>query len=86
MWRGKIALRASQFWNHRDELSQTKGIIFKGEKIITPTSLREVILTKIHAGHMGMEKCKQRARDILFWPGMCKQIEDIVGKCAICFE
>uniref|UniRef100_A0A8K9X092 Gypsy retrotransposon integrase-like protein 1 n=1 Tax=Oncorhynchus mykiss TaxID=8022 RepID=A0A8K9X092_ONCMY len=84
--RRKCPQSVSEFWNHRDELSQINGIIFKGEKIIIPTSLREEILTKIHAGHTGMEKCKQRARDILFWPGMCKQIEDIVGKCAICLE
>uniref|UniRef100_A0A674EBM2 Gypsy retrotransposon integrase-like protein 1 n=1 Tax=Salmo trutta TaxID=8032 RepID=A0A674EBM2_SALTR len=84
--RRKCPQSVSEFWNHRDELSQINGIIFKGEKIIIPTSLREEILTKIHAGHMGMEKCKQRARDIMFWPGMCKQIEDIVGRCTICLE
>jgi hypothetical protein len=84
--RRKCPQSISEFWNHRDELSQINGIIFKGEKIIIPTSLREEILTKSHAGDMGMEKCKRRAWDILYWPGMCKQIEDIVGKCAICLE
>ena len=28
-----------------------------------------------------MVKCKQRARDILFWPGMGKDIEDLVSQC-----
>lgn len=33
---------------------------------------------------MGIVKCKERARDILFWPGMAKQIEEVVQKCAVC--
>lgn len=31
-----------------------------------------------------MEKSKQRTRDNLFWPGMGKEIEAIVEKCATC--
>lgn len=76
----------AEYWNHRDELSKTNGIIFKGEKIVIPTSVRGEMLTKIHTGHMGMEKCKQRARDIMFWPGMCKHIEQTVEKCSVCQE
>lgn len=76
----------AEYWNHRDELSHMNDILFKGEKIIIPTSLRTEMLSRIHAGHMGMEKCKQRARDIIFWPGMNKQIEELVGKCHICNE
>ena len=33
---------------------------------------------------MGMVSCKQLARDIMYWPGMNAQIEDIVSKCHIC--
>lgn len=62
------------------------GILFKGEKIIVPHTLREDMLARIHTGHMGIEKCKQRARDVLFWPGMGKQIEAIVGSCSTCLE
>ena len=42
------------------------------------------MLQRIHEGHQGIERCKNRARDVLFWPGMSKQIEDIVQKCDIC--
>nr|XP_009858557.1 uncharacterized protein K02A2.6-like [Ciona intestinalis] len=30
-----------------------------------------------------MEKCKSRARELLYWPGMAHDIEDIVMKCTI---
>lgn len=74
----------AEYWNFRDELSQMNNILFKGEKIVVPASLRAEMLSRIHTGHMGIEKCKQRARDVLFWPGMNKQIEDLVGNCSVC--
>uniref|UniRef100_A0A671WXU4 Gypsy retrotransposon integrase-like protein 1 n=1 Tax=Sparus aurata TaxID=8175 RepID=A0A671WXU4_SPAAU len=73
----------SAYWNHRDEIS---GILLKGEKIIVPHSLRAEMLSRIHTGHLGIEKCKQRARDVLFWPGMGKQIEALVESCNICLK
>ena len=41
------------------------------------------MLTKIHTSHLGIVKCKQRARDILFWPGMGRDIENLVSQCEI---
>ena len=35
---------------------------------------------------MGVEKRKSRARDLLFWPGMGKQIEATAEQCSICHE
>ncbi len=74
------------YWNHRDEISETNGILLKGEKIIVPHSLRAKMLSHIHTGHFGIEKCKQRARDVLFWPGMGKEIKALVESCSICQE
>ncbi|KAL1261470.1 hypothetical protein QQF64_006735 [Cirrhinus molitorella] len=42
------------------------------------------MLSRIHASHLGIEKSKQRARDIMFWPGMGKEIEIMISKCSIC--
>ena len=37
------------------------------------------MLAKIHTCHLSIVKCKQKARDILFWPGMGKDIEEVVS-------
>lgn len=44
------------------------------------------MIQRIHTGHMGIEKSKHRARDLLFWPGMGKQIEAEIEQCNICQE
>ena len=35
---------------------------------------------------MGINKCKSRASDVLFWIGMASHIEDFISKCSICQE
>lgn len=75
-----------EYWNHRDELSFVSGLILKGNKIVMPKSLRTEMLEKIHAGHMGIDKCLSRARDIMFWPKMSSDIQNLVSSCKICLE
>ncbi|XP_048252566.1 uncharacterized protein K02A2.6-like [Haliotis rufescens] len=75
-----------EFWNFRDQLAFMDGIIFKGQKIVIPKSLRTSMLDKIHTGHMGVEKCLRRARDILFWPKMSNDITSLVLNCSVCLE
>ena len=49
-----------------------------------PPAMRQSILSKIHAGHQGITKCRERAKLSVWWPGLSKQIEDLVGKCDEC--
>ena len=68
---------AKPYWNFRDEVSIIQGILFKGEKVIIPMEMRKEMLQIIHNSHLGIEKCKRRARDVLYWPGMSSEIEDL---------
>uniref|UniRef100_A0A8C6UJ08 Gypsy retrotransposon integrase-like protein 1 n=1 Tax=Neogobius melanostomus TaxID=47308 RepID=A0A8C6UJ08_9GOBI len=73
-----------EYWNHRDEITEADGLLLKGERIIIPLALRQDMLQRIHTGHFGVEKSKHRARDIMFWPGMSKQIDETVMNCDVC--
>ena len=44
------------------------------------------MLKRIHMGHMGIVKCSQRAKELMFWPGMYKAIENMVNQCDTCQE
>lgn len=49
-----------------------------------PLELRSSTLKTIYSSHMGMLKGKQRARELIYWPGMNKQIKDVVSHCSAC--
>lgn len=72
------------YWNFRDELSVAEGLILKGSKLVIPQSMRATVLRKIHEGHLGIEKCRRRARSVLFWPGINNDIAQLVERCDIC--
>lgn len=44
--------------------------------------MRRELLSIIHESHLGMEKCKSRARQVIYWPGMSGDIESMVAKCS----
>ncbi len=72
------------YWDYRDEMAYIDGLVFKGKKMVIPLFMRTEMLQRIHEGHSGMVKCKQRARDVIFWPGMVRQIEDMINRCSVC--
>ena len=82
----KVPKQVREYWTFRDELVVIDGLILKGETIIVPQALRKDVLAQIHEGHLGIERSKLRARDLVFWPGMTKQIENIVTNCSTCQE
>jgi hypothetical protein len=75
-----------EYWNHKLELSETQGISLKDQRILIPLVLRRKILDKLHQGHQGIEKTKQRVRQSVFWPQVNKDIEELVSKCSHCQE
>ncbi|XP_061727723.1 uncharacterized protein K02A2.6-like [Cydia pomonella] len=77
---------AKPYWGIKEELHVIKGIVFRGNRVVIPTSLRKEMLHRIHEGHLGIEKCKYRARDVMWWPGMSAQVEALVAACATCAE
>ena len=65
-----------EYWNHRDELSVEQGLIFRGQKIVVPKSMREETLRQVHTGNLGVTKTPERAKDNIVWPGISKQITE----------
>lgn len=51
-----------QYYNIRAELSVVNSLLLRKNRIVIPQSLRPEMLKRLHEGHLGMEKCKRRAR------------------------
>ena len=80
----ELADELHPYFSYRDELTVQDGIIFRGERILVPKELRAEMKKKVHAGHLGINSCLRRARDLLFWPGMSSDIRQFVEGCHTC--
>ena len=61
-------------------------ILFADQRIVVPSLLQPQMLTLLHESHFGIEKTKSRARELLYWPNMCADIERIVSQCELCVK
>ncbi|KAE8738724.1 hypothetical protein FOCC_FOCC015790 [Frankliniella occidentalis] len=75
-----------EFATCKADIYEHDGLLFKGSAIIIPTSLRKLMLDKVHFAHQGLNKCKAKARGVLFWPKMNSEITDLVQQCQICCQ
>ena len=70
-----------EIWN---ELSVEQDCILRGSRIVIPTSLRDRVLSEIHADHQGIVRSKSIARTFVWWPGIDKSIELYIKRCQNC--
>ena len=49
-----------------------------------PSSLRHDVPKKIHAGYMGIVKCRERAHQGVWWPGLSNLLQELVENCEEC--
>ena len=72
------------YYDKRSELIEDKGLVFLGERLLVPPSLRKEMLKQIHRSHIGIEGCLRQASEVLYWPLMNSEVKDFVSKCSIC--
>ncbi|KAK2713574.1 hypothetical protein QYM36_009452 [Artemia franciscana] len=82
--RSSCSEKIQKYWNTRHELSIANGVVLKGDKIVIPATMRREILQQLHRSHMGMEETKQRERSIVYWPGINKNIEEMINQFITC--
>ena len=70
----------------REELMIEDSIVLKGTWIVIPTKKCEGILKLVHEGHLGLNKCKLRAKDTVYWPGLNDQLEKLILNCELCLK
>ena len=74
------------YWNGRQQLSIDSGVALKGHRIIVPQAMRQSVLQDLHKAHQGMTRTKNRARQVIYWPGLTKDIEEMTRNCPSCRE
>ena len=66
------------YWTFREELTVEDGIVLKSTQIVAPHKNHQATLQLMHEGHLGLGKCKLRARDTVYRPGLNDQLEKLI--------
>lgn len=72
------------YFENRSKLSIVDGLLVYEGRIVIPLSLRLEILEQVHKGHLGITKCRERARHSIWWPRMSQMIAEMVRNCEMC--
>jgi transposase InsO family protein len=59
-------------------------VIFKGQRVVIPASMQQIVLKELHHTHVGIVKMKQLARRYVYWGGLDRDIENVVKACQDC--
>ena len=82
----EVPLHVWEFFESRGHLSISEGLLTYDNRIVIPGDLRREILERIHTGHQGITKCRERAKMSVWWPGISKEIKRKVELCHFCQE
>ena len=72
------------WWTFRDELAILDGVVYKGPRVVIPTSMRGDMLKRLHVSPQGIEATLRRARQTMFWHGMAVDVKQNIANCNTC--
>ena len=72
-----IPSNLAPYYHIRDELATQDGLLFRGDRLIIPKSLRKKT-------HQGLEATTGRARKAVYWPHLNQELKDHISACETC--
>ena len=72
------------FWHVCHDLTLDNDCIMFGCRLFIPDALRRRILCCLHESHQGISRTKKRARLAVYWPGIDRDIENVIAACKDC--
>ena len=82
----QITSQLRPYWTVRETLTVNYGLLLYNQRIVVPASLQQETLTKLHAGHQGIRRCRLRAQSSVWWPKISSQIQSLIQNCPTCLQ
>lgn len=80
----KVNELVKPYFKLQDDIFLEDELLFLNSRIMVPKSLQRMVLDLLHQSHLGIEKTKSRARSLVYWPDINKDIERRVVDCETC--
>ena len=74
------------YWTFHEQITIEDGLLLKGTCIIVPQTLYKEMIQLLHTGHLGLEKCLNRAKQSMSWPSLYDELKDLVTNCTTCLK
>ena len=83
-WPKMVAHDVQAYQQAQGELSVVNGLVVFGNRVVIPASQRQRILHQLHESHQGLHKCRQRAQITVWWPGLSRDLKELINRCETC--
>ena len=74
------------YWTFWEQITIEDGFPLKGTHIIVPQTLHKEMIQLLHTGHLGLEKCLNRAKQSMYWPSLYDELKDLITNCTTCLK
>ena len=79
-----LPIDIQKYWAYHPYITNLDNIVMYNDRLLIPKLLRQEMLQKLHEGHQGITKCRQRLRQSVWWPGANNQLQQLIQDCEIC--
>jgi hypothetical protein len=73
-----------EFATFADEFTKCDGLVFKGQRVVTPAAARADILQPPYSSHQGLNATIRTARESVFYVRLTADLKRVTNSCSIC--
>jgi hypothetical protein len=85
-WEGDLTEEVKRAKVNAHSLNIVDNLVLMNSRLYVPLSMRQDILSKLHAGHQGIVKTSRRGRESVWLPSMNREIKEMVSSCNMCIK
>ena len=82
--RAELPKHLQPYWRFRNLLTVSEGVIFMGDRIVIPDTLKTRILDTLHSANQGTTSMRLRSEQNLYWSSMARDIARRKQSCQSC--